>query len=362
MNWARQIVSRMARQRVLVIGDVMLDRYIYGSVNRISPEAPVPVIDVKEERNMPGGAANVAKNIKALGGNAFLCGLMGNDYPGAELLETLTRDGIDTKGIIRLAGACTTVKTRILAERQQVVRVDWDKPPILNAAIKARMRERIMKIAGKVSGIIIEDYHKGVVNQAVVDAVMEAARRTGAPVGLDPKRNVDLRIRGLTVATPNRKEAFFLARMDETTPAANPLRDKPLLRAAHALIDLWAPRFLIITLGAHGMLVISREDRKPIHVPTRAREVFDVSGAGDTVIAATVLALSAGAKAFQAAELANCAAGVVVGKVGTASCSAAELLDFLDLLTRNGNFRKNMPETLRNKQISRSGQKRSRSN
>lgn len=342
ITWARRIVSRLSQQRVLVVGDVMLDRYIYGSVNRISPEAPVPVVEVRDERNMPGGAANVAKNIKALGGHAILAGLVGKDPPGDELLEVLTNDGVDTTGIVRLPGMCTTVKTRILAERQQVVRVDWEKPSPLDTTTQSRLCDRIVRLARRASGIIIEDYHKGVINQSVVDAVMEAAEFTGAPVGLDPKRNLDLQIRGLTVATPNRKEAFFLAREHETPPASDPLRDKPLLRVACTLLDLWKPRFLMITLGAQGMLLMSNHDRQPIHVPTRAREVFDVSGAGDTVIATTVLALAAGAGTFEAAELANCAAGVVVGKIGTATCSAAELLDFLDLLMRNGHLDKNL--------------------
>lgn len=334
-DWARRIIARMKNKRLLVIGDVMLDRYIYGSVSRISPEAPVPVVEVTQERNMPGGAANVAKNIQALGGSATLCGIIGQDYQGDELLCTLSDAGVSTTGIVRLNGPYTTVKTRILADRQQVTRVDWDRTPALAPAAMKQLCSRITRLARTASGIIIEDYSKGVVNQHVVDAAMSAALRAGVPVGLDPKRNPDLSIKGLTVATPNRKEAFTLARVPETPPQPDPLKDKPLLQVAHALLDIWTPRFLMITLGAQGMLLISGEDRRPLHVPTRAREVFDVSGAGDTVIATTILALAAGASNFEAAELANCAAGVVVGKLGTATCSASELLDFLEQLNRD---------------------------
>ena len=323
----------------------MLDRYIYGSVARISPEAPVPVVEVKDERNMPGGAANVAKNIRVLGGQAVLGGLTGKDQSGTELLAVLTKAGVTTTGIVRLPGVCTTVKTRILAERQQVVRVDWEKTPKLNAATQVKLCRTIAKLAQNASGIIIEDYNKGVISQPVIDAVMKTAQRTGVPVGLDPKRNINLKIRGLTVATPNRKEAFDIAHVPESEPAPNPLRDQPLLYVAKRLLDMWEPRFIIITLGAQGMLVMSNRDRRPIHVPTRAREVFDVSGAGDTVIATTVLALAAGAAPFEAAELANCAAGVVVGKIGTATCSATELLEFLKLLVHDGSMNKNTTKT-----------------
>ncbi len=333
-DWARRIITRMSKKRLLVIGDVMLDRYIYGKVSRISPEAPVPVVEVTQERNMPGGAANVAKNIQALGGSATLCGIIGRDHPGNELLCTLSEAGVSTAGIVRLKGPHTTVKTRILADRQQVTRVDWDRTPALTPAAMSQLCSRITQLAQQASGIIIEDYSKGVVNQRVIDAAMAAAQRAGVPVGLDPKRNPGLNIQGLTVATPNRKEAFTLARAPETLPLPNPLKDEPLLKVAHTLLDVWSPRFLMITLGAQGMLLISGEDRRPFHVPTRAREVFDVSGAGDTVIATTILALAAGANNFEAAELANCAAGVVVGKLGTATCSASELLDFLDQLNR----------------------------
>lgn len=341
IDWAQKIAKRYSRQRILVIGDLMLDRYIYGSVNRISPEAPVPVVLVNDERNMPGGAANVARNVRTLGGDAMLCGLVGADHAGQELLAVLSLEGVDTTAIMRSAGMRTTVKTRIMAERQQVVRVDWDDRPQLAKKTLSELCDRAVRQVRRCSGVIIEDYNKGVINQELIDAVLCEARRKGVPVGLDPKDNIHLHFDGITVATPNRKEAFALARMTETPPASDPLQDEALLKMAGVLSEIWNPEFLMITLGAHGMLLLCR-DRKPVHIPTRAREVFDVSGAGDTVIATTVLTLAAGSEYFEAAELANCAAGVVVGKIGTAGCSATELLEFLKSIMRDRVARKSL--------------------
>ncbi len=326
---ARRVVRRFARRRILVVGDLMLDRYVVGTVTRISPEAPVPVVQVRSERNMPGGAANVARNLRALGARALLHGIVGRDASGAELLALLRRNGVDTRGVARLAGARTTVKTRILADRQQVVRVDWDGPLRLTAPCRLRFCRGLAAAMRRADGVIIADYAKGAVGQAVVDAVLDEARRRRVPVALDPKVNEALAIRGVTLATPNRKEAFALARLPETEPGADPLQDAALRQAADVLLRTWQPALLVITLGAQGML-LARPGQAPRHVPAVAREVFDVSGAGDTVIATLLLALASGADCVQAADLANCAAGVVVGKLGTATCSADELLAYRD--------------------------------
>ena len=333
IQWARSLVGRFARQKIMVIGDMMLDRYIYGTVNRISPEAPVPVVRVVDEKNMPGGGANVARNVRALGGRVYVHGVVGRDATGDDLLHVLKEDRVCTQGVLRYAGIRTTVKTRILAERQQVVRVDWEDRLLLPAKVRRAFCAGLSAAVKDMSGVIIADYAKGTIDQDVVDAVLRSARRNGIPVALDPKEHDTLKLPGLTVATPNRKEAFALARLPERPPRANPLQDQPLLRVADILLKKWKPLFLLITLGAQGMLVVSR-NHPPRHVATVAREVFDVSGAGDTVIATLLLALSAGADYEAAAELANCAAGVVVGKLGTATCSDRELLDYLDMLTR----------------------------
>lgn len=334
-KWAGRLIKRFERCRILVAGDLMLDRYIYGSVSRISPEAPVPVVRVNHERDVPGGAANVARNVKTLGGQPVLSGVAGRDPAGRMLLRALRESGVSAAGVLQAAACRTTVKTRVLAERQQVARIDWDGDVRLDAGVMRRFCRLAAGLAEKADGVIVEDYSKGAVRQELMNALLAAARRRQIPIAMDPKDNSDLRLEGLTVATPNRKEAFLLARMPERPPAADPLRDHPLLQVADTLIRQWQPQCLVITLGAQGMLLLDRNGPAR-HIPTVAREVFDVSGAGDTVIAALLLALAAGADHVRAAELANCAAGVVVGKLGTAGCSARELLDFMTIQRQAG--------------------------
>jgi len=325
---AAQLLKKFARRRVLVVGDLMLDRYVYGSVTRISPEAPVPVVKVVRETSMPGGASNVAGNIRALGGQAAVAGMIGKDAAGVELRWLLTHAGVDVECAMMFAGAGTIVKERIIAERQQVVRVDFES----SATWSPRQSEKFLALLAleldRADGVIIEDYGKGAVTQAVVDLVLAKAAKRGLPVGLDPKDGHELAFQGITVATPNRKEAFAIAGVVDPGAKVDPLADKALRKTGEILMAKWAAENLAITLGAQGMYLLSR-GQAPRHVPTRAREVFDVSGAGDTVIAACVTALAAGAKFIEAAELANVAAGVVVGKLGTASCTPEELLNHM---------------------------------
>jgi D-beta-D-heptose 7-phosphate kinase/D-beta-D-heptose 1-phosphate adenosyltransferase len=325
---ARAVLSQFARQRILVVGDLMLDRYIHGAVSRISPEAPVPVVRVTQERSVPGGAANVAANIGSLGAGAASCGILGRDTAGQELRALLEKTGVHLDGCLDDPGWRTIVKTRVIAERQQVVRVDWEDDFELGGPRLAAFCERVDRETRRATGVIIEDYGKGLIQQAVVDTALKAAAEKGIPCGLDPKENHELAMSGITVATPNRKEAFAIARVAESAPQPDPLRDRALRTVSEELLSKWSPRLLVITLGAQGMLLASRGEA-PRHVPTRAREVFDVSGAGDTVIAACVLSLAAGATPLEAAELANFAAGVVVGKLGTASCTQEELLGYM---------------------------------
>ncbi|NLB60450.1 MAG: carbohydrate kinase [Lentisphaerae bacterium] len=324
---ARRLVAQFKQQRILVIGDLMLDQYIYGTADRISPEAPVPVVRVREEKNMPGGAANVARNVQALGGHAILGGVVGQDAPGQELLATLTREGIATSAVIAVPGFRTAVKTRIIAERQQMVRVDCEDRVQLSPAAWRKLYREISAVVGSVDGVIIEDYSKGLIRQPLINAVLTAARRARVPVALDPTPHTRLHCQGLAVVTPNRKEALTLAGLPEHQPPGNPLQDGTFMPAARIIIQHWRPACLVITLGAQGMLV-KRPGRAPLHIPTVAREVFDVSGAGDTVVAVFLLALAAGAAAPIAAAMATCAAGVVVGKVGTAVCTSRELIAF----------------------------------
>ncbi len=326
---AQELLTAFGQQRILVVGDLMLDRYIYGLVRRISPEAPVPVVDVHEEKNMPGGASNVAWNIQSVGGHSVVGGTMGDDAAGNDLRRLLGEGGVSVSGVYTLPKARTTVKTRIIAERQQVVRVDWEDELSFTETDLASFRARLDQEVRSATGVIIEDYGKGVVCPSVVEAVIRAAASAGVPIGYDPKENHDLDVRGVTLATPNRREAYLAAGVPEprhTAPA--PLKDDGLLQVGRILLKKWGVQQLLITLGAQGMLLLEA-GAPPRHIPTRAREVFDVSGAGDTVIALSLLALASGASFHEAAELANYAAGVVVAKLGTATCSPEELLGAL---------------------------------
>lgn len=326
---ARDVMGAFADQRILVIGDLMLDRYIYGTVRRISPEAPVPVVNVTHEKSMPGGASNVAWNVQALGGRGEIAGVVGRDTEARTLKTLLEQSGVDGHGVWTHDAARTTVKTRIIADRQQVVRVDWEDALPLDGEPLNEFCRLVEKQIGRVHGVIIEDYGKGVISQPVVDAVLAAARARGIPVGYDPKDDHALDVRGVTVATPNRKEAYRAVGREEPYEERPPLEDSDLAEVAKRLQAKWGVELLVITLGPHGMYLLE-EGGAPVHVPTRAREVFDVSGAGDTVISVCTLALAAGATHREAAELANYAAGVVVAKLGTAPCSADELLDSIE--------------------------------
>ncbi|WP_372808209.1 D-glycero-beta-D-manno-heptose-7-phosphate kinase [Pontiella sp.] len=325
---AQELLCHAKNKQILVVGDLMMDRFVYGSVSRISPEAPVPVVHVSHEKAMPGGACNVASNLLALGGKAAMAGIVGQDVVGAELKGQLRESGVALNAVIDTENHPTCVKTRIVAERQQVVRVDREEYLRVSASEMARFCQLIETEIAGADGVIIEDYGKGSVQQAVVDTVLAAAATRGIPVGYDPKDDHILKMEGVSVVTPNRKEAFGSAGVAEGKPCNNPLEDEALLEVGRILDAKWKARNTLITLGPHGMLLFN-EGANPQHIPTRAREVFDVSGAGDTVIATYVLALACGATYLEAAELANFAAGVVVGKLGTATCTQQELIDYM---------------------------------
>lgn len=326
-NRIQELLTRFSSQRILVVGDLMLDRFLQGSVSRISPEAPVPVVEVRNEHAMPGGAGNVALNISSLGAESVVAALAGTDVAGDDLIRCLEDRGVSIAGLIRGAHLPTTVKTRVVADRQQVVRVDRDFYGEVPEELIDALCDAVRRETRQSTGVILEDYGKGVVSQRVVDAALSAAREAGIPSGFDPKDNHSLKVEGVTLASPNRNEAFLAAGVKDLTPTAHPLEDPQLLKAGQRLLELWKPRLLMMTLGAGGMLLLQREGGTPMHVPTRAREVFDVSGAGDTVIAAAILALSAGATFEEAAELSNYAGGAVVAKLGTAVCEPRDLLE-----------------------------------
>jgi D-beta-D-heptose 7-phosphate kinase/D-beta-D-heptose 1-phosphate adenosyltransferase len=319
-----EILALVAGRRVLVVGDLMLDKYVYGNVSRISPEAPVPVVQVTRERNSPGGAANVGLNIQSLGGQAVLAGVVGRDHVGEELAGVLAAAGILNDGVQVSEGLRTTVKTRVVAERQQVVRIDHEDPAEAFATAVAALVRRLPELVRSCAAVIMEDYGKGVITQEIVDVVLASARAAGVPVGLDPKNN-ELRFSGITLATPNYKEACAAAGLREVPLSGDLVSHANLAQVGRLLMKKWTPEYLDITLGPYGMYLLSH-DAAPEVIPTQAREVFDVSGAGDTVIAAAMLALAGRTSFHEAARMANVAAGVVVGKLGTATCSPGELM------------------------------------
>jgi D-beta-D-heptose 7-phosphate kinase/D-beta-D-heptose 1-phosphate adenosyltransferase len=321
----RQILSAAAATRVLVVGDVMLDQFIWGGVSRISPEAPVPVVDFSRESFMPGGAANVARNLVSLGTPAELFGAIGDDDAAGKLLKLLGEQSIGCTGLVKHSARHTSIKTRIVAQQQQVVRIDRETRGALDDATTAKLLAVFKTKLAQADAVIVGDYGKGVVTQPLLDEIKSLCHARGVWLSLDPKPVHHLNLSNLSLITPNRKEAFELADLPDETKDANPFADINLMLVADRLLNNLRPALLLITLGELGMLLCQR-GQKPFHIPTVAQEVFDVSGAGDTVIATFTLAVAAGASPIEAAILSNHAAGIVVGKVGTATTSAAELL------------------------------------
>jgi rfaE bifunctional protein kinase chain/domain len=325
-----EILAAFSRSKILVIGDLMLDEFLWGKVTRISPEAPVPVVDIQRRAAYPGGAANVARNLASLGAQAGLAGVIGEDEPGRHLIQLLTDEKIATASIRKTAQRPTTHKTRVCAitrqlhdhleieDQQQIVRVDDESRAPLDAESKSWLFDRLRAEISTYDAIIIEDYAKGLIDQELVTLVITEAKKHGKIVAIDPNPNNPFDWSGGTVLKPNRKEAFLTAGLPYSQDEEAVLKAAAVLQKRHAI------RHLLITLGEAGMLLIEQGE-KPYHTPTRAQEVFDVSGAGDTAIAAFTLALAAGATGIEAAEIANHAAGVVVGKLGTATLNLEEL-------------------------------------
>lgn len=326
------ILDAMHGHRVAVVGDLMLDRYIWGRADRISQEAPVPVVRIDRANDAPGGAANVAGNVLSLGGETTIFGVIGQDAKG-ERLETLLRErGADISGIVRDPNRPTTVKTRVIANHQQVVRIDAEDGGDLADDVAASLQEQI--VAGirekRFRGIVFEDYAKGLLGQGFIQRILNVARENGVFCALDPHPSHPFNVHGLQLMTPNRVEAFGLAGA-YYRPSILPLEaDLPLLEVGAKLQEKWAVTNLLVTLGGEGMALFA--DDGVTHIPTRAREVFDVSGAGDTVTATFTLASLAGATPVLAAHLSNYAAGLVVAKVGTTPVDHDELRRLLEAL------------------------------
>ena len=322
----RQFIESFAKLRLLVIGDVMLDRFIWGNVSRISPEAPVPVVEVSRESLYPGGAANVARNLTPFGATVELIGLTGSDVNGKLLIETLQEAGIGTEHIIIDDDFTTITKTRVVARQQQVVRIDREKRTPLSAADRAAVLDQLRTVAPDVDGMVIEDYGKGLIDTELVDDIVKIAAENEVCVTVDPNPNNPIDWHDVAAVKPNRSEAFReVGIVEPSHDGVEPLDDKSLLEVGSLLLDKWSSQHVLVTLGEQGMMLFSR-DADPYHIPTRAKEVFDVSGAGDTAIAVFTLALCAGADAQSAADLSNVASGIVVGKLGTAAIMRDDLM------------------------------------
>jgi D-beta-D-heptose 7-phosphate kinase/D-beta-D-heptose 1-phosphate adenosyltransferase len=318
------LLAGFAGQRILVVGDLMLDEFIWGRVSRISPEAPVPVVEVTGESYYPGGAANVARNVREFTDRVAVMGVAGADSHGRQLLDLLEGSGIDTSGVQRDAAFSTTVKTRIIARNQQVVRVDRERRAPLPPEQTERARNYLDGIVGGLDAIIVADYGKGLLTQPLADYICRTAHAHGKILTVDPHPHTSLSWPGATAIKPNRAEAFMAAGLPPSDPVTPVLSDQPLLEAGNRLLQLWNTGSVLITLGEHGMLLF-HGGSQPYPIPTRAKDVFDVSGAGDTALAVFTLGLAAGATPAEAAELANRASGIAVGKLGTATATAAEL-------------------------------------
>jgi len=316
----RALLKKISRLRILVIGDIMLDHYVWGDATRISPEAPVPVVEIKRDSYTPGGAANVALNCSALGAQASIAGFMGDDEAGRHLQALLKERGV--KPVSTSGSGMTIIKTRVILQSQQLCRLDRESPPPayrMPAASAARLLAREIAVC---DAVIFSDYAKGLLTDDLVSTISARARAAGKLVALDPKPKNPLCFSDLDLITPNRREAAQLAGIELSSHEPFPAEE--ICRRLH---ERYRIRNLVITLSEDGML-LSRDGSVLKQIPTAAREVFDVSGAGDTSIAALVLALAAGADLETAAHFANAASGVVVGKLGTATVTPDELLAY----------------------------------
>ena len=314
----RERVARFAGRRIAVLGDLMLDRYLWGRVERISPEAPVPVVEVERESSTLGGAGNVAENLAALGAKPVLVGLVGADAVASQLLDELGARGVDASPVVRDGARPTTVKTRLMAQAQQVVRFDHESRAPISGDALTRLLAGLESVLDGCEGLIVSDYGKGVVIPATLDVALPLARKRGIAVSVDPKESHIDSYRGVTLLTPNQHEAGYVQ--------GQRVRDeRSLMEVGWGLQKRLDANAVLVTRGAEGMSLFERGGRYT-HLPTVAREVYDVTGAGDTVVSVAALALAAGADFPEACALANHAAGVVIREVGTASCSPEQLL------------------------------------
>ena len=313
----QKIIEQFSDQPILVVGDLILDRFVWGRVERISPEAPVPVVEVERESVHLGGAANVACNLVVLKGQPLLVGVIGCDEAGERLVEELHRLNISSEGVIRDSDRMTTIKTRIIAHHQQVCRTDRESTTALSQGVLGKLRGVYQAFLNQVKGVILSDYAKGALSQTLIPDLIQDSREAENFLAVDPKAGDFSIYHGASIITPNKKEA-------ERASGVEIVDELSFIQAGQKLLEIIASDYLLITRGEEGMTLF--EGQEQTHIPTVAREVFDVTGAGDTVVASLTLAVAAGASIREAATLANHAAGVAVGKLGTAAATPEEIL------------------------------------
>lgn len=313
-----RVVSRHTKTRVLVLGDLMVDEFIWGSVSRISPEAPVPVVHVSDETTLLGGAANVVNNIISLGGEAVICGIAGRDRMGEKLLDALDDMNVDTTGVFMHKDQITSIKTRIIAHSQQVVRFDREQVRDLDGRTAAKIVDFVTRTADSVQSVIISDYGKGMITSRLLKKIIPIILRKCRVLAIDPKTNNFPLYSEATVITPNHHEAEQATKI--------PIKSSSdIVKAGKLLLKRLRCKSVLITWGERGMVLLEQTGAIS-HIPSTAKEVFDVTGAGDTVISTFALSRGAGADLREASVLSNIAAGIVVGKVGTATAMSSELL------------------------------------
>jgi rfaE bifunctional protein kinase chain/domain len=325
MTFTRDHLQRLAQGRILVVGDVMLDHFIWGHVRRISPEAPVPIVEVTREEFYPGGAANVARNISPFSPNTHLMGRVGKDMAADKLRSLLIEDKVDPAPLLIHPTLPTISKARVSARQQQIVRVDREKLLPLTDDELIEVERRLRDLAPNLDAIILEDYGKGFMTEKLMQVVAKIAAEHKLIVTVDPSPRNPLPWAGVSLVKPNRLEAFAAAGLEDHLLSEAPLENNELLEVGRVLLAKWNVASVLVTLGEQGMMLFER-GKPPHHIPTRAREVFDVSGAGDTAIALLTLALASGHSLLEAAEISNHASGIVVGKLGTATLTPDELL------------------------------------
>ncbi len=314
----RAAIARFAGRRIAVLGDCMLDRYLWGRVERISPEAPVPVVEIERESFTLGGAGNVAANLRALGAEPLLLGVVGEDDDGRRLRAAFEERGLDTRGVIGDPARPTTVKTRIVAHSQQVVRADRESRADLEGAALERLSRVVEGELPGCEGLVVSDYGKGVIHPGTLAGALGIAHARGFAVSVDPKESHIDAYRGVSILTPNQHEAGWVQGRRITDEAS-------LMEVGRGLQQRLDAAAVLVTRGPEGMSLFERGGRYTC-LPTVAREVYDVTGAGDTVVSVVALALAAGADFPDACRLANHAAGIVIREVGTATCTREELL------------------------------------